>query len=49
MNANPNPQVAYLLADVNDVTTDDLKEITESLEALSCMFPLLSPVLNNPN
>lgn len=27
--------VAYLLADVNDVTTDDLKEITESLEALS--------------
>lgn len=27
--------VAYLLADVNDVTTDDLKEIMESLEALS--------------
>jgi len=27
--------VAYLLADVSDVSKDDIKEITESLEALS--------------
>lgn len=26
--------VAYLLADVSDVNTDDIKDITESLEAL---------------
>lgn len=28
--------VAYMMADVSDVQTDDLKEISESLEALSC-------------
>jgi hypothetical protein len=30
--------VAYMMADVSDVGTDDLKEISESLEALSCKW-----------
>jgi hypothetical protein len=29
-------QIAYLMADVSDVKTEDLKEIAEQLDALSC-------------
>lgn len=30
------PQVAYLMADVSNVQTSDIKEIHDGLEALSC-------------
>lgn len=30
-------QTAYLMADISDVRTDDLKEILEQLDALNCM------------
>jgi D-3-phosphoglycerate dehydrogenase len=29
-------QVAYLMADISNVQTSDIKEISDSLEALSC-------------
>lgn len=32
--------VAYLMADISDVKDGDLKEISDSLESLSCEWPL---------
>ena len=32
-------QTAYLMADISDVKTEDLKEILEHLDALSCTCP----------
>lgn len=29
-------EVAYLMADISDVSTSEIKEISEALEALSC-------------
>lgn len=41
LRTNINPmQVAYLMADVSDVQTNDIKEIYDGLEALSCKFPV---------
>jgi D-3-phosphoglycerate dehydrogenase len=31
-------QVAYLMADISDVRPGQIKEISDSLEALSCKF-----------
>lgn len=31
-----NSQVAYLMADISNVQTSEIKEISDSLEALSC-------------
>lgn len=31
--------VAYLMADISDVKDGDLKEISDSLESLSCEYP----------
>lgn len=36
-------EIAYLMADVSDVKTEDIKEISDSLEALSCKYPCSPP------
>lgn len=33
--------IAYLIADVSDVKVGDIKDISDSLEGLSCKFVLL--------
>lgn len=35
--SNLHGQTAYLMADISDVRTEDLKEILEQLDALNCM------------
>lgn len=40
--SNLHGQTAYLMADISDVRTDDLKEILEQLDALNCMCNHLS-------
>ncbi len=37
-------QVAYLMADISNVHTGQIKEISDSLEALSCKFGALFEV-----
>jgi hypothetical protein len=32
-------QVAYLMADISNVNPAEIKDISDSLEALSCKFP----------
>lgn len=36
-------EIAYLMADVSDVKTEDIKEISDSLEALSCKYTTPAP------
>lgn len=38
--------IAYLMADVSDVKTEDIKEISDGLEALSCKWPFTHMNLN---